>query len=66
MDFELTNRQKQIRLAAREFAEGELMPLGKDVRPKANIQRDHQEGSSIGFRRCLYQEEYGGLGLGSL
>jgi hypothetical protein len=23
MDFELTNRQKQIRLAAREFAEGE-------------------------------------------
>ena len=30
MDFELGNRQKQIRLAAREFAEGELAPIGKE------------------------------------
>jgi hypothetical protein len=27
MDFELGNRQKQIRLAAREFAKGELAPI---------------------------------------
>jgi hypothetical protein len=29
MDFELTNRQKQIRLAAREFAEGEWKELAR-------------------------------------
>jgi hypothetical protein len=30
MDCELTNQQKQNRLAAREFAKGELAPIGKD------------------------------------
>lgn len=34
MDFELTNRQKQIRLAVREFAEDELLAIGKDCEAK--------------------------------
>ena len=32
MDFEPSNRQKQIRLAAREFAEGELAGIGSGMR----------------------------------
>ena len=40
MDFELTNRQKQIRLAAREFAEGELVPIGKECEAKGEFPRD--------------------------
>ena len=31
MDFELTNRQKQIRMAAREFAEANWRELDKNV-----------------------------------
>ena len=38
MDFELTNRQKQIRLAAREFAESELAPIGKECEAKGEFQ----------------------------
>ena len=31
MDCELTNQQKQNRLAARKFAEGELAPIAKEL-----------------------------------
>ena len=41
MDFELGNRQKQIRLAAREFAEGELVPIGKECEAKGEVSKRH-------------------------
>jgi alkylation response protein AidB-like acyl-CoA dehydrogenase len=67
MDFELTNRQKQIRLAAREFAEGELMPIGKDCELKGDFPREIiKKAAQLGFIGVFIKKEYGGLGLGSL
>jgi hypothetical protein len=67
MDFELTNRQKQIRLAAREFAEGELVPLGKDCEAKGEYPREIiKKAAQLGFVGVYIKKEYGGLGLGLL
>ena len=67
MDFELTNRQKQIRQAAREFAEGELAPVGKDSESKGEFPRDLiKKAAQLGFVGVFIKKEYGGLGLGSL
>ncbi len=65
MDFELSNRQKQIRLAAREFAEGELVPIGKECEAKGEFPRDLiNKAAQLGFIGCFIKKEYGGLGLG--
>ena len=67
MDFELGNRQKQIRLAAREFAEGELVPIGKECEAKGEFPRDLiKKAAQLGFVGVFIKKEYGGLGLGSL
>ena len=67
MDFELTNRQKQIRLATREFAEGELVPIGKECEAKGEFPRDLiKKAAQLGFVGVFIKKEYGGLGLGSL
>jgi alkylation response protein AidB-like acyl-CoA dehydrogenase len=67
MDFELTNRQKQIRLAAREFAEGELAPIGKECEAKGEYPREIiKKAAQLGFVGVYIKKEYGGLGLGSL
>jgi len=67
MDFELGNRQKQIRLAAREFAEGELAPLGKECETKGEFPREIvKKAAQLGFIGVFIKKEYGGLGLGSL
>jgi alkylation response protein AidB-like acyl-CoA dehydrogenase len=65
MDFELTNRQKQIRLASREFAEGELVPIGKECEAKGEYPRDLiKKAAQLGFIGVYIKKEYGGLGLG--
>ena len=67
MDFELTNRQKQIRMAAREFAEGELLPIGKECEAKGEFPREIiKKAAGLGFVGVYIKKEYGGLGLGSL
>jgi alkylation response protein AidB-like acyl-CoA dehydrogenase len=67
MDFELGSRQKQIRLAAREFAEGELVPIGKECEAKGEFPRDLiKKAAQLGFVGVFIKKEYGGLGLGSL
>ena len=67
MDFELTNRQKQIRLDAREFAEGELVPIGKECEAKGEFPRDIiKKAAQLGFVGVDIKKEYGGLGLGLL
>jgi alkylation response protein AidB-like acyl-CoA dehydrogenase len=67
MDFELGNRQKQIRLAAREFAEGELAPIGKECESKGEFPRDLiKKAAQLGFVGVFIKKDYGGLGLGSL
>jgi alkylation response protein AidB-like acyl-CoA dehydrogenase len=65
MDFELTTRQKHIRLAAREFAEGELVPIGKECDAKGEFPRDLvKKAAQLGFIGVYIKKEYGGLGLG--
>jgi alkylation response protein AidB-like acyl-CoA dehydrogenase len=67
MDFELTNRQKQIRLAAREFAEGELAPIAKDCESRGEFPRDLiKKAAQLGFVGVFIKKDFGGLGLGSV
>ncbi|HUL29487.1 MAG TPA: acyl-CoA dehydrogenase family protein [Thermodesulfobacteriota bacterium] len=67
MDFELTNRQKQIRLAVREFAEGELAPIGKECEAKGEFPREIiKKAAQLGLVGVFIKKDYGGLGLGSL
>jgi acyl-CoA dehydrogenase len=67
MDFELSNRQKQIKMAAREFAEGELAPIGKECEAKGEFPKEIiKKAAQLGFIGVFIKKEYGGLGLGSL
>lgn len=67
MDFELTNRQKQIRLAAREFAEGEFPGVAREYDRKEEFPRElWKKACELGFIGLFIKKEYGGLGLGFL
>jgi alkylation response protein AidB-like acyl-CoA dehydrogenase len=67
MDFELTKRQKQIRLAAREFAEGEFPGMARECDRKEEFPRDlWKKACDLGFIGLFIKKEYGGLGLGFL
>jgi alkylation response protein AidB-like acyl-CoA dehydrogenase len=67
MDFELTNRQKQIRLAAREFAEGEFPGVAREVDRKEEFPKElWKKACDLGFIGVFIKKEYGGLGLGFL
>lgn len=67
MDFELTNRQKQIRLAAREFAEGEFPGIAREYDRREEFPRElWKKACDLGFIGLFIKKEYGGLGLGFL
>jgi len=67
VDFELTSRQKQIRLAAREFAEGEFPGVARDYDRREEFPRDlWKKACGLGFIGLFIKKEYGGLGLGFL
>ncbi len=67
MDFELTNRQKQIRLSAREFAEGEFPLIGQEYEVKGEFPWVLiKKAAGLGFIGAFIKKEYGGLGLGYL
>jgi len=67
MDFELTNRQKQIRLAAREFAEGEFPGVAREYDRREEFPMGlWKKASQLGFIGLFIKKEYGGLGLGFL
>ena len=67
MDFELTNRQKQIRLAAREFAEGEFPEIAREYDRREEFPRElWKKACNLGFIGLFIKKEYGGLGLGFL
>lgn len=68
MDFELTNEQKDIQQAAREFASGEF-----DKELALRHEREHsfprsvwKKACQLGFVGIHFPEEYGGQGLGTL
>ena len=65
MDFEPSNRQKHIRLAVREFAEGELAPIAQECEVKEEFPRELiKKAAQLGFIGVFFKKEYGGLGLG--
>ena len=67
MDFELTNRQKQIRLAAREFAEGEFPGVAREHDRQETFPKElWKKACDLGFIGLFLKKEYGGLGLGFL
>jgi alkylation response protein AidB-like acyl-CoA dehydrogenase len=66
MDFELTDQQRDIQRAAREFAQGEF-----DRELALELERDHafpksiwKKASKLGFIGLHFPEAYGGQGLG--
>lgn len=67
MDFELTDRQKRIRLAAREFAEGEFKNIALDCDIKEECPKQLiKKAAELGLIGVFIKKEYGGLGLGFL
>lgn len=66
MDFELTNEQRDIQVAAREFAQGEF---DRDL--AMELEREHafpksiwKKACELGFIGIHFPEAYGGQGLG--
>jgi len=60
MDFELTSRQKKIRLAVREFVEGELVEIGKDCELKGEFPRELiKKAAQLGFIGVFIKKDYG-------
>ncbi|RJS71802.1 MAG: acyl-CoA dehydrogenase [Candidatus Syntrophoarchaeum sp. WYZ-LMO15] len=68
MDFELTEEQKDIAKAAREFAEGEFdKDYAMECDQKHKFPRELvRKAGELGFIGVHYPEEYGGAGLGAL
>jgi acyl-CoA dehydrogenase len=68
MDFELTEEQKNIKMAAREFAEKEFKPkIGREYDQKYEWPYElYKKAGKQGFIGVHFPEEYGGQGLGVL
>ena len=57
MDFQLTDRQKRIRMAAKEFAEGEFKEIARDCDVKEECPRELiKKAAELGFIGVLYQK----------
>jgi len=67
MDFHLTDEQKDIRKAAKAFAEGELRDIARecDIREEFPISL-LKKACELGFVGAFIDEAYGGAGLGFL
>jgi butyryl-CoA dehydrogenase len=64
MDFQLSDEQKLIREAAREFAEREILPNVRDNDRESRFDRElARKLGEIGFLGAPVAEEYGGRGL---
>ncbi|NIA10907.1 MAG: acyl-CoA dehydrogenase [Nitrospiraceae bacterium] len=65
MDFELSNEQKDIITAAREFAEGEFPEVAEESDKNEKFPRAlWKKACDLGFVGVFIQEAYGGAGLG--
>lgn len=66
MNFELSNEQKDVQKAAREFAQGEFDPeLALEFDQNAKFPESiWKKASQLGFIGMHYPEEFGGQGLG--
>lgn len=67
MDFELTAEQKDIKRAAREFAQKEFPPIARECDQKEEFDlKVWQKACELGFVGVFIPETYGGVGLGYL
>lgn len=67
MSFELTDEQKDIRRAAREFAEGEFPNVAVECDEQEKFPREvWKKACGLGLIGVYIKEEHGGAGLGCL
>lgn len=67
MDFELTNEQKDIARAAKEFAEKEFVDRAEEFdREESFDEAIFKKAAELGFLGIFIEEKYGGAGLGIL
>ena len=67
MDFSLSEEQKDIRKAAREFAESEFTPISEECDEKEIFPREvWKKACELGFVGSFADPAYGGSGLGLL
>lgn len=67
MDFSLSEEQKDIRKAAREFAESEFTPISEECDEKEIFPREvWKKACELGFVGSFVDPAYGGSGLGLL
>jgi alkylation response protein AidB-like acyl-CoA dehydrogenase len=65
MDFTLTDQQKDIMMAAREFAKGEFPTRAQEFDRNETFDLDiWRKAAKLGFIAVQMKEEYGGAGLG--
>ena len=65
--FELTKEQRDIKQAAREFAEKELKDIARELDEKEEYDDSiRKKAAELGFIGVFVDEEYGGAGLGDL
>lgn len=65
MDFDLTNEQKAIAKAAREFAEGEFTDKAEEFdREESFDESIFHKAADLGFLGIFIDEKYGGAGMG--
>lgn len=64
---ELTSEQRDIKLAAREFAEKEFKDIARELDEKEQYDDSiRKKAAELGFIGVFIDEEYGGAGLGNL
>ncbi|MCU0595870.1 MAG: acyl-CoA/acyl-ACP dehydrogenase [Desulfobacterota bacterium] len=67
MSFSLNKEQLDIQKAAREFAEGEIRPVARELDSQERFDdRIWKKAAELGFLAVFVEEKYGGLGLGYL
>jgi len=67
MSFNLTREQSDIQRAAREFAEGEIRPVARELDSQEKFDdRLWKKAAELGFLAVFVDEKYGGLGMGYL
>lgn len=67
MSFDLTREQRDIQNAAREFAEGELKEVARDLDKEERFDDGlWKKAAELGFLGVFIDEEYGGMGMGYL
>jgi alkylation response protein AidB-like acyl-CoA dehydrogenase len=67
MNFELTEEQKMVQEAAREFAQKRVTPIAKEMDEKEDVPREIlMEMAELGYFGIRIPEKYGGLDLDML